>query len=590
MSPTMSPSRAFIWLLPACLLLCCPWLEAATSIERVTHLCKAELAGRQAGEPGEAQAAQFITRELQSAGLVPAFGTDFSQTYTFVKSTHFAQAALLVNGVAVDSLDWAPLEASARAQKLELPLAFCGYGIHNFETGWNDYAGAGLLGKAVVIIRQGPVGERAEDEEWLEAYALKSRIAAAKKAGAACVLIADNPFESRAGAERLTGPDPTFGDTGLPLAAISSDLLEELLAETGKSPRSLLSQANRRRRPVGPMLLESRIMLELDPRRITKESANLLAVPAGQVAGADWLVIGAHYDHLGTAEDGGYFPGADDNASGVAALLQIAEGFRRQDAAGSRNLLFVFFAGEEQGRLGSRYLLDSGLISPEAISLMINIDMVGHYDRSQLSILGLNDYPLLAAGPFPENSTLEFRAENAAPGGDHESFLAHGVPSVMLFTGAHPEYHSPADVVESLDLEGIDRVASWVAEWIDRLRQESLELSRPGFATAGSTEKQGRIEAGIGITPAYQATAEGGMRIAAVRAASPAERAGLVAGDQVMAVNQKPVANIFDYTYALRGTSSGDTLHVEVLLTGERDTGSDGRRLTLPLVLETRRK
>jgi aminopeptidase YwaD len=588
MSPIMNSKPLYYRLLALGLLAGSSF--AATSIERVTHLCQAELAGRLAGEPGETQAAQFISKELQSAGLVPAFGADFGQNYAFVKSTHFNQARLLVNGAAVDSLDWAPLEASTSAQNLELPLAFCGYGIHNFETGWNDYAGADLSGMAVVIIRQGPVGERAEDDEWIEAYALRSRVAAARKAGAACVLIADNPFESRAGSQRHEGPDPTFGDTGLPLAAISSDLLEELLEETGKSPRSLLSQANRRRRPVGPILLESVISLSLEPLRVTRESVNLLAVPAGQEAGRDWLVIGAHYDHLGAREDGDYFPGADDNASGVAALLQIAESLTREVENLSHNVLFAFFAGEEQGRLGSRYLLNSGLLSPDAISLMINIDMVGHYDRSGLSILGLNDYPELSAGPFPEDGALEFKAEDAAPGGDHESFLARGVPSVMLFTGAQPEYHTPQDVVESLDIEGIDRVVDWATEWLELLRKEKLVLARPGRALTDATERQGRIEAGIGITPAYQATAEGGMRIAAVRAASPAERAGLVAGDQVMAVNQKPVANIFDYTYALRGTASGDTLQVEVLLTGERDTGADGRRLTLPLALENRRK
>lgn len=556
----------------------------------VNDLASRTMDGRRTGTNGAELAADYLEELLLREGFPVAAGdTTHRQTFRFVASQNLIQAALGLDGSLVADSSWTVLEASADASFQDVEIVFCGYGIDDESLGWNDYGDSDLNGAVAMVVRQGPRGERPTDPEWEQAYLVEARVRAATRHGASALLLVDNPFDTQAEADRNSGSDPAFGDCGLPLLAMSARRAEALLPADGKKLAARLSLVNRRRKPAPPETLPHTLSLDLQIERNWRDGWNLVSMlPGSGRLASEWLVAGAHYDHLGHGPDGlgDLHPGADDNASGVAALLLagrelLASWSTDRSAAGRRSLALVFFGGEELGKLGSRAFLEEATLPLEQVRLMLNLDMVGRLPDKGLDVLGLERWPQIASH-VPRSSLVALNPAPGAPGGDHESFLAAGVPAVMLFTGAHQDYHTPGDTIDKLNISGIERVGELCAAWLDGLGTATLELDPPGFQAGQAQDSRPRVTAGIGIVPAYESTEEGGMLVKGVRPDSPADRAGLVAGDQILSVGDRPVANIFDYTFAIRKAAIGDTLVFEVLSSGHRERKD--------LVLEERKK
>jgi hypothetical protein len=311
------------------------------------------------------------------------------------------------------------------------------------------------------------------------------------------------------------------------------------------------------------------------------------------------VVVGAHHDHLGFGGEtslapdrtGEVHPGADDNASGVAAMLAVARALR----AGSpprRTVLFAAFAAEEIGLLGSAELVKSppAACPVERMQLMVNLDMVGRLRERRLYVdgadtaRGLRDLvKAAAAAPSPLPLDLAFGGDGYGPS-DHTSFHARRLPVLYLFTGAHADYHRPTDTVEKLNAEGLASVALLAARAARAAADLPARLEvvmSPGGPPSQARGSERGYGAYLGTIPDFAERKEPGVLLTGVRPASPAEKAGIAGGDVVLRVGARTVANLHDLVDALRAGRPGDVVEVEY----ERG----GARRTVKVTLEERK-
>ncbi|HEX6587429.1 MAG TPA: M20/M25/M40 family metallo-hydrolase [Longimicrobiales bacterium] len=318
----------------------------------------------------------------------------------------------------------------------------------------------------------------------------------------------------------------------------------------------------------------------VNPHAPTGRGNNVIGVLEAGDANAPVIVIGAHYDHLGMGEFGSLSTtraihnGADDNASGVAALLAVAERLAadRPDA----NVVFIAFTGEESGLLGSARYVAEPSVPLDRMAAMINMDMVGR----------LRDQPLIVNGVGTAEEWTALVDEAAREVGvpittdpdgygpsDQTSFYSRDIPVLHLFTNVHGEYHKPEDDWQLIDFDGIERVADMVAEIVDEMEDDRLTLVRqaPPAPVAGSASRTW-----LGTVPDF-APVDHGVRISGVSAGSPAEAAGLQAGDIVVKLGEHEIGDLYALTDALRAYQPGDVVDVTVL----RDGASITRSVTL---------
>jgi len=309
---------------------------------------------------------------------------------------------------------------------------------------------------------------------------------------------------------------------------------------------------------------------------------NVIAVLPGtdpQRAGES-LVIGAHYDHLGLGEYGGLsedrgqvHPGADDNASGVAVLLELARTLAGRPHP--RSIVFLAFTGEEAARLGSRhYIGNTGAYPVNRMIAMVNLDTVGRLGERPLTVLATGTaeewVPILQGAGYVTGVPIKTMADDIGSG-DQTSFIAAGVPAVQFFSGAHADYHRPGDTLDKLDTAGMVKVAQVLKETVDYLADRPQPLTATEGTTvpsAAAAENASARRVSLGTTPDYTWNGAG-VRLDGVRAGTPAAQAGLQAGDIIVGVNGAPIDNLRGYAQALKQLQPGEEMFIRYLRNGE---------------------
>jgi len=297
----------------------------------------------------------------------------------------------------------------------------------------------------------------------------------------------------------------------------------------------------------------------------------------------EYVIVGAHFDHLGRTTMGALDPdakdairnGADDNASGTAAVIELARLLHLTPP--KRSVIFVTFSGEELGLLGSQYFVDSLPVPPENVRAMLNFDMVGRLRDNRLIVYGVatasewND--IIGRANAPPNA-LDITATGDGFGAsDHSSFYAKNLPVLHFFTNVHDDYHKATDDAEKVNGDGIARVVSLA----ERITRDVADRAAPltfvrAVAAAPTTSSRAGTSAYLGSIPDMGATEVTGVRLTGVRAESPADKAGLKAGDIIVELGGKPVKDLYAYTDALYAHQPGDTVDIVVLRGGERVT------------------
>jgi Peptidase family M28/PDZ domain len=333
----------------------------------------------------------------------------------------------------------------------------------------------------------------------------------------------------------------------------------------------------------------------VDLERLVKTVHNVSAYLPGTTN--EYVIIGAHYDHLGL---GGQFslapsmtgqvhPGADDNASGTSGVIELARYFSKQPKQ-KRGILFLTFAGEELGLLGSAFYANNPQIPLENAVGMINLDMIGRPKGGKLFIGGSgtgSTFKAILAQLIPKHAELKVDWADGPQAGssDHTSFIAKRVPSLFFFSGLHSDYHKPSDTWDKIDAPTTANLLTLVADIAEQLRtaEGRPEFVKPAVVSHGGT---GDVGAPSGYGPWFGSVpdfGEGvqGVKFADVTEGSPAAKAGLKGGDIMVAFDGKPIQNLYDFTYALRGKKPGDEVMVKVT--------RDGQPLEVKVTLSSRR-
>jgi hypothetical protein len=568
-----------------------PEIDPERARAEVAWLADPARGGRAAGTPGDAQAARWIAERFREAGLAPAFEGAFVQELEVpFRATLKDRNALAVGDAAPAALrdEWLPFGFSDDGE-VEGEVVFAGYGITAPEIGYDDYAGLDVKGKIVLVAQDFP-------REWDPASPFRdprhyrfgewrTKAINAREHGAAALIgVRDGWAHPTSPPLRGAGegPDeipPWRGQVSSRAGLVAVRVTAAALARGGVDARALAAPGQADGRPHSRALgVRARIGVEVEHERAA--TSNVVALlPGSDPAVADeCVVVGAHHDHLGLGGDaslapsqtGEVHPGADDDASGVAAVLSVARAFAA-DGPARRTLVFATFGAEEIGLLGSAHLVKN---PPPAcpvgkMQLMVNLDMVGRLRDRKLYVSGadtargLRDVVRALAERSPRLPLrVVFSGDGYGPS-DHTSFHARGVPVLFLFTGAHADYHRPSDTAEKVDARGLAEVARLTRRLAFEAasRDERLEVVR----TAGPPPERGERSYGtyLGAIPDFAERAEPGVLLTGVRPGSPAERAGLAAGDVLVRVGATKVRNLQDLAFALRSNRAGDEVEVE---------------------------
>lgn len=553
-------------------------------LEHVKVLASHEMEGRGAGTAGLEKAARYIADQFRLLGLAPLAHDTYLQAFPvtinarlgtaneFVYTLDGRQRRLKLNE------EFVPFNFSATG-RTSGRVVFAGYGITAPEYHYDDYAGMDVRGKLVLVLRHEP---QESDEKspfagkLLTSHAqFWSKAVNAKQHGAAGVILIHDRANHEGEAEELE----RFGRTAGPAAAgilfvqVRSEIAQTWLEAAGKRLEELQKEIDHDLKPRSFELPEAlKVELSVDVQRESRTIHNVAAYLPGQ--SAEYVAIGAHYDHLGLGEQfslapqeaGKPHPGADDNASGVAGMLELARwlsGLPKQ----KRGVLFLAFAGEELGLLGSRYWVDNSPLPLENAVAMINLDMIGRVRDGKVYVGGAStgsNFRELLERLMPQHKlTADYSGSFDAGSSDHTSFLSKRIPVLFFFSGLHADYHKPSDTWDKINAPAAAELLRAVGDVVLNLLNDP---ARPQFvappAPAASAAGRG-YGAWFGSVPDFTENPKG-LRFADVREGSPAHRAGLRAGDILFEFDGKPIQNLYDFTYALRSKKPGEEVTVKV--------------------------
>ena len=666
---------------------------ATPSVDRlqqvIRYLASDALEGRRTGTKGANDAANYIAGEFSKLGLraavLPARPTRaqvesltrYFQSFPYVSRVELGKNNLLfINpGRADDTAqfavgeDWMPLGFSTNASVKNAEMVFAGYGISSSELKYDDYAVSNAKGRVAIVFAGTPDGDNPHGQ-FVQAGQIRFKVAAARAAGARALLIIS--AEEKLKDDRLARLSyDNVGEAGIPVVVISRALALKILGRENGNLSDLekfadarlltahtptiaqlkergdadIARALAQRLPSGSITLN----LSINVNRIESPSFNVVGILPGSDPKLkdEAIVIGAHYDHLGRGGEGSSLApregeihhGADDNASGVAGVLELARILSAQNPKPRRTIVFIAFSGEEEGLLGSDYYVNHPIVPLANTVAMINMDMIGRLQDHKLIIggmgtasewramidrensedsmraaaflsvtggsvptnmrvnldpkvnpvgapvvVGINGRPVVVA-EFPnvprELATLFALtlSEDGYGPSDHSSFYSKHVPVLFFWTGTHDDYHKPSDTSDKINYEGEARIVLFVTRVV---RDIDKSDTRPTYTVAKS-ESQGRstgFRVYLGTIPNY-ADANDGLKLDGVRDNSPAARAGLKAGDKIVKMAGHDVKNVYDYTYALGEMKAGQEYEVELM--------RDGQRMTLKITPEARR-
>ena len=561
---------------------------------RVRYLASPELNGRMSVEPGAWAASAYVATELHRLGLAPA-GTDgtYFQPFTIDLPRLAPGNTLEVGGDRASrsfevERDWNPMAMSPSTTAAG-ELVFAGFGVVDAQRGYDDYAGLDVTDKVVLVIRREPAREGGFSEH----ATFRAKLARASERGAAALLIVNDRATGTPERDPLLHWSETVGVTPgsalLPVAFVSKATADALLAPLGRGIAALQAEVEGggTARPASRRVPGTTVRLRTAfERSKAKNARNVAALLEGRDPARrdEIVVVGAHHDHVGlgwfgsaggpTAQ-GRMHPGADDNASGTAALLEIAEALAV--APPRRSVLFLSFSGEELGLLGSEYYVEHPTLPLARTVTMVNLDMVGRYDPARkLEIGGVGTgaglQALVEAANAPYGLALAWDPQGVAPS-DNTSFFRKRIPVLFFFTGLHPEYHTPRDTWETVNAEDGAKVASLA---LDVVRVLGDRDDRVAYTDPPKVE---RARAALGLVPA-RGSDVGGVVVAEVTEGGPAAKAGIRAADTITAIGLVVVKDLRDLAKALAARKPGDSVVVKVL--------RDGAEVTVTVVLGAR--
>jgi aminopeptidase YwaD len=549
----------------------------------VRYLASPELKGRATGSPELEKAATYIANQFRSFGLKPIPGQDYKLPFPVAINARLGSANRFnfsddgTRSLAVDS-DFVPFSFSSSG-KFAGGVVFAGYGI-TAQAHYDDYAGIDVKDKIVLILRHEPK----EDKE-LSLYArFDFKASNAKAHGARGVIVINDVWahektpETEESLPKFIAGGDGPKDSGVFFVQVKAATAEQWLKAEGRDLHQIWSAIDRDQKPQSFVLSKLRVDLSVEVLHDDKIVNNVAAFLPG--ATQEYVIVGAHYDHLGMGDSNSLapaeigksiHPGADDNASGTAGVIELARWFSKHPP-GKRGILFMTFAGEELGLLGSSWYAEHPLEPLGDAVAMINMDMIGRIREGKVYLggsgTGTTFAQVLESVKAPAPLKIEISEKTGYGSSDHTSFTVKQVPVLFLFSGLHGDYHKPSDTADKIDAADAAKTVEYVADIATRLatdeaRPKFVRLQEPTLPPASSGGGSGYGPA-FGSIPDFNEPAKG-VRFADVRDGTPAAKAGLKAGDILIEFDGRDIGNLVDFTVALRAHKPGDLVLVKVL-------------------------
>lgn len=601
-----------------------PGFKSQDILRHVDYLCRPDLMGRLTGTLGEKMATAYVAAYWDQLGLIPG-GDDGSWYQEF----HFTSGVDLGpnNQLMVDendcdiNIDWRPVSFSQTGTFDNAEVVFAGYGIvapaNEEQEAYDSYVHLDVTDKWVMVLRYMPGAITAERRQQLARYSsLRYKTMVARDRSARGLIVVSGPqseFKDKLVPLRFDG---TLSGSSLPVISVSDQIANQLLANREPTLQQLQQKLDSGE-PMMGLPLDHHVSTTIDIEQIRNSGRNVIGrLTTGDQPTDEVILVGAHIDHLGKGTSSSSLArdeesdqihfGADDNASGVAVMLEIAEYLSNQKRQGklplTRDILFAGWSGEELGLLGSSHFvkslyeqLSSGHVLPEehpthhvvsdsiypAVAACINMDMVGRLDKN-LVLHGVGSSSIWPAEIERRNAPvgLPIRPQNDSyiPT-DASVFFMRGVPILSAFTGSHSDYHTPRDTPDKLNYDGAAQVARFMGLIT---RSLAIRETPPDYIPQERPEqgqRRANLRAFLGTIPDYAEEVKG-VKLSGVSKNGPAAKAGMRGGDIIVKLAGKKIDNIYDYTFAIEALKIGQPVKLSVQ--------RDDKQLELEIIPESR--
>lgn len=584
----MSRSFTLSLLLITLLALSCRTAEKAFNSEitqpdlknHIQFLASDDLKGRKPGTIEDRLAAKYIKDAFQKDGL-KLLGERGYQFFTFIQEQQLGRCSFSLGDSIQPELgkDYTLFPFSG-SDSISSEVVFVGYGF-SIKTR-NDYESVNTKGKWVLMLRGNPEADTTGNP--YEQYSAdRVKALTAKEIGAkGVIMVSGSKFDKD---DALVDPLSKDYSVNIPVIQVSRKLANAILKETGKTIEELEQEISVK--PIATSIELKKVIAATAILNSKQEKTqNIVALLEGHdpILKNEYIIIGGHYDHLGMGGPNSssrrqdtiaVHNGADDNASGIAAMLEIAHKMAKEQKNIKRSVVFVAFAGEELGLLGSKYFVNTQLVDLTKVQAMVNLDMVGRLNKERVlqvggvgsSNIGLD---LLLATPNPDSLKLVTSPEGYGPS-DHASFYGKNIPVYFFSTGAHLDYHTPFDDADRLNFEGLKSTTDLVYNLSLSLANAPNKLVfKEAGPKAGNYSRSKKFKVTLGIMPDVSGQSNNGLRADLVTAGKPAARGGMQNGDVIVSIDGKAVNNIQDYMVRLSTLKEGQTISVEVVRNTER--------------------
>lgn len=538
----------------------------------VYFLSSKKMQGRQSGSDQEKLYSNEIAKLYKKWGLnSPPNTKQFIHQFDFLSNVELGEKSqLLLNGRSLTlGVDWNPVSFSSSGSLEATPVVFAGYGLVAPSTEkfpeYNSYKGLNVKGKWVLVFRDIPNDVNGEYRYHLNIYSrIQHKVTVAKNEGAKGLILVSGPrtaYKQKLPQFRFEG---SMSDSSLPVINLNDSIAEEILKHSSRNLETIQKNLDDGSFQEGFEIEKVNLSSTIDLKPIRSTGHNvlgLLTIPGAK----ETLFIGAHGDHLGLGLPGVSLAtsdmsdkihyGADDNASGVSSVLELAHYFSKNKSALKSNIIFSIWSGEELGNLGSKNFLQ-GLIKqyPQyKIKAYLNLDMVGRFKehlyaqglgsshewRIQLESLSRRHRISVVAqdDPYLPTDAMSFYVESKTP-------------VLSLFTGAHKEYHTPLDTPDKINFEGLNLITQLVKDSL--IETSSQKITYQSVESSHSTSLGRKFRVYLGTIPDYAQDGIKGVKISGTSESSPAEKAGLQAQDIIVEFAGQKVENLYDFTYALQ--------------------------------------
>ncbi|MFL2989971.1 MAG: M28 family peptidase [Candidatus Neomarinimicrobiota bacterium] len=548
-------------------------------MKHIRFLSDDKRAGRYPGTRGSKDVIAYLINQLKSYGVQPAGeGSSFKQTFSILDSVKIGRNnSLKINDRPLNiEKDYIPLWFSGNSS-VSAEVVFAGYGINLITDSlvWNDYKDLNVDGKWVMVMRHSP-----ERENPHSVYAphsdLHKKMIEARDRGAAGIIFISQVEDSTLIPFKYI---PGYSKSGIPAIQIDNEVADNILNSVGSSRKIIQDKMNNNLKPESFKISNIKISANVELKNIYSRAANVIGkiVSRNHKYRDEYVIIGAHFDHLGYGGPGSgslkpdtnaIHNGANDNASGTAGLIELAHKLQNNRQLLKRSILLIGFDAEERGLLGSKYFIQNPTVEKSNIVTMINMDMIGKMKDSTVVIGGVGTSPIFEKilDSLSIDSGLKFEFNQAGYGpSDHASFYSENIPVLFFFTGDYDNnYHLPEDDWQSINLKGERQILNVIHNLVIDISRQNL---KPSFTLAGPKKQQtqrNNNKIKLGIIPHYGGTIDG-LKIDKIYDPNgPAARAGIRSGDIIKSINKKPVKDIYEYMKRIKDLKKGQSVSMDI--------------------------